>query len=260
MADSDLLDRRTLRQSFDQAAKRYDEVAGLQREAARRLANRLALETTPRRVLDLGCGTGYGTALLASRFPQAQLLYADLALSMVQSARKGNRGLALCADAQAVPLREESIDLLFSNCMLQWCNDVPAAFEQFHHTLRKGGTLAFTTFGPQTLMELRESFDDGYTHVSRFADAALLQAQLHAAGFVEIRLENEARVTHYEKVLDLMRELKTLGANNATRGRARGLTGRHAWRRMLGRYEARRSAQGLPATYELIYATARKAA
>jgi malonyl-CoA O-methyltransferase len=260
MTDNDLLDRRALRQSFDQAASRYDEVAGLQRGAARRLANMLVLESTPRLVLDLGCGTGYGTALLASRFPQSQLIFADLAFAMVQSAQKCNRGLALCADAQALPIRDGSTDLLYSNCMLQWCNDVAATFIQFHRTLRAGGSLAFTTFGPRTLSELRESFDDGYTHVSRFADVASLQRQLQAVGFVDVQMEIEIRVVHYETVLVLMRELKILGANNATRGRARGLTGRRAWQRMLERYEGRRVAQGLPASYELIYASARKAA
>jgi malonyl-CoA O-methyltransferase len=259
VAERHLLERRSLRRAFDQAADSYDSVANLQRDAAQRLIGMLGLINAPQRILDLGCGTGYAANLLATRFPAAQLLLADIALSMTRSARRAHAGIeVLCADAQALPLKNETIDLLWSNCMLQWCNELAPVFAQFHGALKTGGVLAFSSFGPATLEELRQSFDDSYTHVSRFVDVEMLMWQLHEAGFVDVQLQSERRVIHYADVLTLMRELKALGANNATRGRARGLSGRRAWLVMLARYETHRTVQGLPATYELIYATAFK--
>jgi malonyl-CoA O-methyltransferase len=258
MTENHLLERGSLRQSFNQAALSYDSAAGLQRKTAKRLLDIVSIQA-PHTVLDLGCGTGYGSHLLEQRFQSANLISADLALGMVQSvARAKTAAQAVCADALALPFEEKSIDLLWSNLMLQWCNDLPLAFVQFNRVLSAGGSLAFSTFGPATLQELKNSFDDGYTHVSRFVAADVIEAQLHGAGFVDVRLESRRRVVHYEQVLLLMRELKSLGASNATQGRARGLTGRKAWQRMLARYEATREDEGLPSTYELIYVTANK--
>lgn len=259
MTERHFLERRSLRRAFDQAANSYDSVANLQRDAAQRLIGMLDSIGAPQRILDLGCGTGYAAGLLAKRFPAAQLLLADIAMSMSCCAQRAHpQAYALCADAQALPLKSEAIDLLCSNCMLQWCNELALVFAQFHGVLKAGGALVFSSFGPATLQELRHSFDDGYTHVSRFVDADTLMRQLRDAGFVDIHLQSECRVIHYEEALTLMRELKALGANNATRGRARGLSGRRAWQAMLARYEKCRTVQGLPATYELIYVTAFK--
>lgn len=255
MTESHLLERRSLRQSFDQAAGTYDDVASLQRKAAKRLLDMLPAGR-PRRVLDLGCGTGHGGFLLKQRFPDVDLFVADLAFAMTKEA--GRSGHAVCADAQALPFADQCVDLLWSNLMLQWCNDLPRVFAQCLATLQAGGTLAFSSFGSATLQELKNSFDDDYTHVNRFVAADIIEALLHAAGFTDIVMLSRRQVVHYETVLVLMRELKSLGANNATRGRARGLTGRHAWQRMLVRYESFREGGRLPATYELIYVTARK--
>jgi len=256
-----LLERRRVRHAFDRAAERYDSAAGLQRRAAERLlAHVQARDADPTAILDAGCGTGYGARLLSGQYPHAALYALDIAPGMLRQTRRECptvRAL-ICADAERLPLRAEAVDLLWSSAMLQWCNDLPAVFAGFHATLARGGLLAFATFGPATLQELRYAFDDGYTHVSRFADADTLHARLAAAGFSEVRMEARRTVLRYPEVNDLLRSIRTIGAGNATAGRARGLTGKLRWAAMRTRYEALREERGLPATYELIYATARK--
>jgi malonyl-CoA O-methyltransferase len=164
----------------------------------------------------------------------------------------------VCADVQVLPFANDGFDLLWSSLMLQWCNRTDLAFAEAHRCLRHDGRFVFSTFGPATLHELRASFADGHTHVSRFSAPDQLQAELEQAGFVDIRIEAQDEVLHYPDVKSLMLELKAIGAHNATAGRARGLTGKRAWQAMLANYETRRQTTGLPATYELIYVSARR--
>lgn len=259
------LERERVRASFDQAADQYDRAAGLQRRAAERLLVHVTgQEVDPVAILDAGCGTGYGARLLAAQFPEAQLYCLDIACSMLLRARTEEpqvpeRPAYVCAAAEQLPLASGAIDLLWSSAMLQWCNDLPTVFAGFARVLAHDGLLALATFGPATLHELRTAFDDGYTHVSRFPDAQFIQEALQTSGFRDIAIERRSTVLHYPDVRALMRSLKTIGARNATTGRPRGLMGKAAWQRMCTRYEPLRQPQGLPATYELIYVTARKA-
>lgn len=263
--DQIFLEQRRVRRSFDRAAARYDSAAGLQRRAAERLLAHVgAYDIDPITILDAGCGTGYGARLLAMQYPKASLYCLDIAAAMLTHARNdAPRDMApkayICADAAHLPLLDGSIDLLYSNAMLQWCNDLPATLAGFQRVLASGGLLALSTFGPQTLAELRTAFDDRYTHVSRFPDPMVIEGALASAGFEAISIERRTTVLRYPDVAGLMRSLKTIGAGNATAGRARGLTGKVQWRAMCERYEASRSHEGLPATYELVYVTARKA-
>lgn len=250
------LEGRRVRHSFDRAAASYDQAAALQRRVADRLVGMIDAE--PVAILDAGSGTGYGTALLRQRFPQASLYALDLAPAMLEATRARVGELPrVCADMQALPLAAASLDLLWSSLMLQWCNHPDLAFAGAARVLQPGGSFVFSTFGPSTLHELRESFADGRTHVSSFPAPETLRDQLEQAGFVDIHMESVDEVLHYLDVRSLMLELKAIGAHNATAGRARGLTGKRAWRAMLDSYEVRRTANGLPGTYGLIYVRAR---
>ncbi len=262
--DAHGVDKRQARLAFQRAASRYDEAAVLQREVGGRLAERLDyVRLKPRHILDLGCGTGFMGESLRRRYGRAWLLSLDFAPAMLREARRrlgvGRRLLRrdgfLCADAEHLPLRPRSFDLIVSNLTLQWCNDPDLAFAGLRRALRPGGLLMFTTFGPDTLKELRLSWQaaDGHTHVNAFLDMHDIGDALLRAGFADPVLDVEHFTLTYENVRGLMDDLKILGAHNATSGRPRGLTGRARLRRMTTAYEAHRRNGLLPATYEVIY-------
>jgi malonyl-CoA O-methyltransferase len=149
--------------------------------------------------------------------------------------------------------------MLFSSLMLQWCNDPDRVLRECRRVLRPGGVLHFSTLGPDTLIELRRSWqaaDPVHAHVSRFIDMHDLGDALGRAGFAEPVLDVERITLTYDDARDLMRDLKAIGAHNATAGRARGLTGRQTLARMLAAYEGYRRDGKLPATYEVVFGQA----
>jgi malonyl-CoA O-methyltransferase len=274
MADIEL-DSVEVRRAFDRAAASYDAHAVLQREVCDRLLERLDfMKLTPARVLDLGCGTGYGLAHLRARYADADLCALDLAPAMLHAARVRlpqpdwmNRALArlaprpsrvthcVCADMARLPLAANSMDLVWSNLALQWAHDLDTTLQGLHRVLAPGGLLMFATFGPDTLKELRAAFAaiDDAPHVNRFIDLHDIGDMLIHAGFASPVMEMEMLTLTYADLKTLMRDLKGLGAHNAATMRARGLFGKSAWARLEQAYESRRVAGRLPATYEVIY-------
>ncbi len=256
-----LLDKRKTRQGFERAADTYDANAVLQREVGNRLLERLDfIKLQPETLLDIGCGTGVLTEQLLKRYKKARVIGLDLAYNMVQKTRQRGGWLrhpvGVCADASQLPFKAQSVDMLISNLMLQWCNDLPAVFREFVQVLKPQGLLMFATFGPDTLKELRTSWGqvDGFTHTSRFADMHDVGDALMQAGFRDPVVDMEVITLTYPNVRDLLRDLKGIGANNATQGRNQGLTGKAHMRAFEQAYEQFRLADGAyPATYEVVY-------
>ncbi|MGF1642404.1 MAG: malonyl-ACP O-methyltransferase BioC [Thiotrichales bacterium] len=255
------LDRIKLRRSFERAAAQYDATAVLQREIADRMLDRLDyVRVDPRWIVDLGTGTGYCARALLQRYTKASVIAVDLAWTMARAARKRRvwlrRPLAICADAAALPLDDGRAELVFSNLMLQWCLPLDPYFAEIRRVMAAGGLLLFSTFGPDTLRELRQAWGDVDTgaHVHPFIDMHDVGDELLRAGFADPVMDMERITLTYADVLDLMRDLKGIGASNAMTGRAAGLTGAGAVRRLRQAYERFRGASGrLPATYEVVY-------
>ena len=261
--DAFRIDRPALRRSFDRAAARYDESAVLQAEVRAQLLGRLDYVTLePAVIVDVGCGTGHGARALKDRYRRAQVIALDLAEGMLREARRRQswrrRFARVCGDAMRLPLRDASVDLLFSSLMLQWCTDLDAVFAEFRRVLRPRGLVNFTTFGPDTLVELRRAWAqvDGAVHVSEFADMHDLGDGLVRAGLAEPVMDVERFTLTYPDVFGLMRDLKAIGAHNAAATRPRGLTGRGRLRAMEAAYEAGRRDGVLPATYEVVFGQA----
>lgn len=255
------LDRMQVRRAFGRAAAHYEQHDALQREVGARLRERLLLlDAPPARVLDVGAGTGLGTAALRKAYPKVEVIALDLALSMLRSARR-HAGwwrpfLRVCAEAQALPLPDRSIDLLHSNLCIQWIDDPAPLFAEFARVLKPGGLLLVSSFGPDTLTELRAAWaaaDGVHAHVSRFLDMHDLGDAVLAAGLRDPVLDVEHLTVTYADVPALLRELKGLGATNADAARERGLTGKSRYRRMLDAYESRRRDGRIPSTWEVVY-------
>ena len=271
MSETFLLDKRQMRRSFDRAAATYDQAAVLQREISTRALERLDLvKIEPGLIVDAGSGTGFGARALSRRYPRASVLELDLADAMVRTARQmrpwwqrwlgPRRELFVCGDNERMPIRDGAAGIVWSNLAFQWSDDLPRVFAECRRVLRAEGLLTFTTFGPDTLKELRQAFppEPGTVHVNRFLDMHDIGDMLIHAGFANPVMDMETLTLTYESVEQLMRELKALGAHNIARGRGRGLTGRRTLQHLIQRYESHRRDGRLPATFEVIYGHAWK--
>ncbi len=272
--DGFALDRRAVARAFGRASAQYDAAARLQAEVRAELLERLGhFALAPAVILDAGAGTAPAAAQLARRFPQAVVVAFDLAHGMLAQAasRLGLRDRAfggrfghpferVCGDVHRLPFTSGSVQLVFSNLMLQWSDDLDAALREIRRVLAPGGLFTFTSFGPDTLRELREAWAqvDGEAHVNPFVDMHDLGSALARAGFAEPVLDVDRHRLDYADPLELMRGLQRIGARNALAGRPRGLTGR---RRLAALQQAYRNAHTradgrVTATWEVIFATA----
>ena len=257
------LERRAVARAFHRASQTYESAARLQTTVREELLSRLdGVNLVPRSVLDLGAGTGIATARLKQRYRKAQVLAADIAPGMLREVQRHSRFWRplhrVAADALRLPFKSQSFDLVFSSLMFQWCDVPDLAFAEVQRVLRPGGLLLFSSFGPETLRELRQSWAqvDAAVHVNQFIDMLDLGGALQRSGFAEPVLDVDRHVLRYTDAQALMRELKAIGAHNVNAGRQRTLTGRHRFGRMVAAYEALRTPAGLPATYEVVYAAA----
>jgi malonyl-CoA O-methyltransferase len=282
--DFGAVDPRAVRRHFARAAATYDGAAVLQREVGRRMAERLdVVKLAPAAILDAGCGTGDAQAELALRYPAARRVALDVALPMLgmarAKARQGRSALArvlsafaggagggeadfVCGDVAALPFAGGTFDLAWSNLMLQWVADLPAALNELGRVLRPDGLVTFSTFGPDTLRELRAAFAgiDRCAHVSRFTDMHDIGDMLVGAGFGDPVMDMELFTLTYADAPAMLRDLKAIGATNATRARPGALMGRARWARALAALDAARRDGRIPATYEVIYGHAWKVA
>jgi malonyl-CoA O-methyltransferase len=256
-------DRTQVRRNFGRAAATYEKHDALQREVQSTLVDRLDMyEQVPEIILDVGAGTGRGSAALKKRYPKAQVIAMDLALPMLRQAKQHSSWLKpfsrVAADAYTLPMPDHSVDILFSNLCFQWCEDIARLFTECARVLKPGGLLTFSTFGPDTLSELRAAWAeaDQHAHVARFLDMHDVGDAMLSAGLRDPVLFAERYTLTYPTPRALLDELRGLGANNADADRQRGLTGKHHYRRMLDAYETMRNEGVIPSTWEVVTAHA----
>jgi len=266
------LDRAAARRWFERAAAgAADPVA---REAERRMAARLDfVKHAPARIADVGAGAGASAALLRERYPGADLVLADFALAprarrtpslvaRLRTAFGAAREHVVCGDMDALPLASGTCGLLWSNLVLAWAPDPAATLREWHRVLEVGGLLMFTSYGPDTLKELRAAFAaaDAAPHVHPFVDMHDLGDALVAAGFADPVMDMDLLTVTYARPEDLIGDLRATGQRNAHERRRRTLGGRRRWERMRAAYAAAARDGRVPATFEIVYGHAWKAA
>jgi malonyl-CoA O-methyltransferase len=272
--DAFRIDARQARRAFERAGRRDEDAAVLQSEIERRMLERLDLvRLVPKRILDAGCGAGRGLGLLRKRYPDADLLGVDFAHAAIRAASRtesfaarvrrlfgGATSAKLCADFARLPLAGGSVDMLWSTLALPWAEDPLAALGEFQRVLAPGGLLMFSSYGPDTLKELRSAFAEGSParRVHAFVDMHDVGDMLVACGFAAPVMDVETITLTYARVEDLARDLRASGQTCAGRDRSRALTGRGTWLRMLAAYEGVRRNGRLPATVEVVYGHAWK--
>lgn len=248
--------KQRIRESFERAATTYDSAAVVQRQVCDRLLEAfdqsICAGDIPTRILDAGCGTGYGASLLRARWPAVQITGVDFAPAMLSLAQR-DTDLCFAADIEELPFAEASFDLWWSSLTIQWCA-LDTVFSEAARVLRPGGRLALSTLGPDTFNELRLAFSgiDQHRHTLPFNEPDYVERALVNAGFGRIILRREKHTAHYPDLKTLLRAVKDIGANNVGAGARSGMMGRHAWQQLEAAYEHHRQAAGLPASYDVI--------
>jgi malonyl-CoA O-methyltransferase len=267
------VDRAAARRWFERAAA-PGGADHLAREVEGRMAARLDyVRLAPARIVDIGSGASVGA--LRSRFPRAEIVAVDVSLARLRAARtaqplarrmrafvSGANEHFICADMHALPLAAGSAALVWSNLALAWADDLAAVLRECQRVLAVGGLAMFSTYGPDTLKELRAAFAaaDHEPHVHPFVDMHDVGDALIAAGFADPVMDMETIIVTHQSAGGLMADLRATGERNALVVRRRGLTGRHRWQRMLDAYAAQARAGRVPATFEIVYGHAWKAA
>ncbi len=261
-----LLDHRQVRRAFTRAAASYDGADVLQTEVRNRLLERLQwVQLEPRRILDLGAGTGKALPALAALYPDAEIVGMDLTPAMLQvAATRSNSSsstpaLLVCADAARLPFPDQSMDLVFSSFAIHWSPVLDAVLAEVRRVLRHPGLFTFTTPGPESYRELRAAWRavDQTPHVIPFPEMRALGDGLVRAGLAEPVMDTDRLTLKYREFGQLVADLRATGTTNASSGRSPGLTGRQAWLRLAAAYEKERDVAGLlPATVEILFGQA----
>ncbi len=265
------LDHALIRRRFSDSARSVRDNDFIAREISSRMAERLDyIRLAPHRILDLGSGHGADLAMLARRYPDAQHLALDSALPLLEMAHPPRSLLQrllgrapgpelICADAAQLPLARGSIDLVWSNLLLNWLSDPVEALQEAHRVLAVDGLLMFSTLGPDTLRELRDALPGPLgARVHRFIDMHDIGDCLVKAGFSDPVMDMQTITLTYPDSRSLFAELRATASASASITRPRGLTGRGAWQTACDKLDALRQEGRIPATLEVVFGHAWK--
>lgn len=220
---------RDVARHFSAAAEDYDAHAGAQEEAASRLLQLLP-DGSPERILDLGCGTGLMTALLAGRWPRASVTAIDAAPGMVARARQRLPGRNIHVADIACLAHNPVFDLVVSNCALQWVSPFETGIARMAGQVRPGGVAALSVMLDGTLRELHEArrvAAPGNPPLGRMPADGEVTSTLSRAGLNVTAAEQVVIVRRLPTVRDVLKALRAQGVTGGHLARgARGLTRR----------------------------------
>ncbi|WP_411705476.1 malonyl-ACP O-methyltransferase BioC [Edaphovirga cremea] len=244
----EVINKHAVAQAFSRAAQSYDNAADLQRRVGNELMQRMVAHPGSL-LLDAGCGTGHFSRCWRAR---GKTVYAvDLAPGMLEKAAElGSADRYLLGDIDALSLPDGTVDLVFSNLVVQWCGSLRATLAELYRVTRPGGMIAFSTLVQGSLWELSHAWQqvDGQSHVNHFLSDEQIQAACspwrHELHFCQ-------KTERFPDVITLMRSLKGIGATHLHQGRTGGLTGRHQLHALQQKFPRENNA--LPLSYQLAY-------
>lgn len=249
--------------NFSKAASTYDQAAIIQQEVGQRLLERLELiKLSPTTILDLGSGTGFFSQALSKKYPDAIVLNTDISEGMINFAkqvRHSPKQFHLCADGDYLPIKSHSIDFFFSNCALSWFFLPRTVFKEIRRLLKPEGLLLFSTFGPDTLQELKACFNmlDDKEHINPFIDMHDIGDMLLQEGLLGPVMDMEHITLAYKDIQTLINDLKLTGARfvNNLPSNSRGLFTPRYFQKLLSLYARhfQDADQKFSATFEVIY-------
>ncbi|ELA7315561.1 malonyl-ACP O-methyltransferase BioC [Vibrio alginolyticus] len=249
-------DKDAIASSFGKAAETYDKHAAFQRDVGHQLLDKLPENLTGKRVLDLGCGTGYFSQLLQQR--GAEVVCGDISQAMLDKAEQRCGAVRMhyqVADAENLPFDDDSFDYVFSSLALQWCTDLSYPLKEVRRVLKNGGKAWFSTLVDGSLYELRASWEkiDAYQHVNNFLTLNQVKIALAQSRCDSYQLDLTTITVWYDSAFSVMRDLKGIGANHVS-GRSHGLTSRETLLKVEHAYQAFKNDQGLlPASYQVCF-------
>jgi malonyl-CoA O-methyltransferase len=270
MAD---IEKHRVKKAFSIHAEQYETLAVVQKRVVDRFFELfMGHGAGPENLLDIGSGTGRLVSTFRQHLPHIAVTGVDLAFGMLLYAKKqfaGNADIMLtCGDAETLPFKNNSFDMVVSTSTYQWLSSLDAPFAEVWRVLKPGGRFCFALFGEETLYELRDSYSSalsllGKCHADRthqFANRSDVLAALNSASFVKNDVIDEREVETYPDVFSLLRAVNGIGAGSAARTFATGLAGRSVMLKMMDIYKERYGRREVvPATYQVLYGTGTKA-
>ena len=219
----DELKKHAIQVKFSKAAESYDNYAKIQADVAQKLAAKLPHShdaADVKTILEIGCGTGNFTSLLASRFPAAKIVALDFSLEMIAKANQKLHKKTIefiCAEGEEFleKASDESFDLIASNGSLQWFSDHDHSLKNIARILKPEGVFLCSIFGPESLKKLGLGMKTlfgfpGNVAANAFPDVTSLQNSLRAY-FTMGTAEQELIAKQYESVHDLLVHIKKTG-------------------------------------------------
>tara|TARA_B100001057_G_scaffold500578_1_gene616426 strand:- start:2001 stop:2819 length:819 start_codon:yes stop_codon:yes gene_type:complete len=267
-----MIDKMYKRKVFNRAANSYEEFSGLQDQISQSLLEKLEyLNINPTNILDLGCGTGKNGLHFLNKFKKTSLVNFDLSENMLEQARKKlttapinylnkSTNFHVCGDMENVPFRDNLFDLVWSSSAIQWSDNLPIVLKHIKRVLKPNGFFIFSTFGPETLKELRMINEVLYNHpkTNNFLDLKRISDFVILEGFENSSFDVKKYRLDYKSVEDILYDIKGVGATNGNKYRTKGLRGREFINIMKQHYEKYRVGELYPATYEVIYGVVSK--
>jgi len=273
------IDKKLVQKRFSRAAGTYDGEAVVQKNMADQLMKVIEEVLTHEQVtniLEIGCGTGYLTGQLLKlldqkgKLPLTEVFITDISGEMLYTCRrKVEKQFGLLTnltfqqeDGETIKL-SKTVNLIVSNAVFQWFQDLNSALGSLYNVLSKDGWLLFTTFGENTFQELHRTFNHvlGYRPGQPFVSAPEVEKMMKENNFIDVKVLKETQRQYFGQVQDFFKAIKRVGASNACTlpNNRTNYLGKHNYEKIFYHYQKNNSTpQGVFCTYEILYCYGRR--